>query len=410
MPSHITKPVDTKSVSIIGGSIAGLFSGLSLLQLGWDVHIFESATDTLASRGAGVTLHPSLFTALNRLGIAASDNIGIQLQMRKTFDRNGSVVGTFALEQTVTSWGCLYQLLKNEFPSERYHQGLVFSHYEQNDNVVTAFFEDGSCHNSTFLIAADGIRSTVRKLLEPNAKPEYAGYVAWRGLIDECDLDNLEMSELFPYFTFCLPEGEQVLCYPVAGEQHQVAAGLRRYNVVWYRPADRHTTLKSLLTDINGNNNGESIAPDKVRPEIVKDMLADAARLLSPQHAKLMGKLEQPFIQPIYDLTTDAMVHDRVVLIGDAAFTARPHLGMGISKAAHDSLTLADSLRNTHSLPDALAHFERKRQPANLDLVNQSRALGAYLQAQISSEGEQANARLHRSPEAVMRETANMLL
>ena len=52
--------------------------------------------------------------------------------------------------------------------------------------------------------------------------------------------------------TFCLPPGEQFLGYPVAGPDDDLRAGFRRYNVVWYRPADEHGELERLLTDESG--------------------------------------------------------------------------------------------------------------------------------------------------------------
>jgi len=401
----------SKHVSIIGGSIAGLTTGLALLKRGWDVQIYEATHGELEHRGAGIITHEALFDALKKLDVTSKDQIGVPIRTRKTFDRNGSIVKTLELEQIATSWGRLYQLLRNQFPSCRYHSHKILTYYEQSesDGLVSAQFADGSTIQSCLLVAADGIRSTVRQLLEPKTKPEYAGYIAWRGLINEQDLSTSERQELFPYFTFCLPEGEQVLSYPIAGEQHQISEGHRRCNVVWYRPAAKESTLQELLTDIDGNNNGESIAPDKVQPEIIAQMQRDAKDRLSPQHTALIGKLAQPFIQPIYDLTTSTMAYGRVALLGDAAFTARPHLGVGITKAAEDSLCLANALDENLSIPDALKHFDNERQSKNRRWVNQSRELGAYLQAQLLSEDERRYAKLHRTTEAVMRETAGHL-
>ena len=398
-----------KRVTIIGGSIAGLSVGLALLQRGWDVHVFEATQGELEKRGAGVITHQALFDVFQQLNVTNKENIGVSIQTRKTFARDGTVVGAIELPQIATSWGRLYQLLEQQFPDERYHREKMFDSAVQNTHSVEALFSDGSQISSDLLIAADGIRSTVRQQVEPAAKPEYVGYMAWRGLIDERDLSCDEVRDLFPYFTFCLPDGEQVLSYPIAGKQHQIDAGQRRCNVVWYRPAERDSALKELLTDIDGNNNGESIAPDKVRPSVVNAMRDDAVRLLSPQHAKLVMKLERPFIQPIYDLTTATMCHGRIALIGDAAFTARPHLGVGITKAAEDSVALAEALEVHSDIPTALQRFNAKRHSVNSEWVNRSRELGAYLQAQLMSDAERQHARKHRTTTAVMRETASLL-
>ncbi len=340
------------------------------------------------------------------LDINSAQDIGVPIHTRKAFSKSGIVTDTLQLPQIASSWGRMYQLLRQHFPDDRYHQNKVLTQIQQTQHQVEALFSDGSSHHADLLIGADGIRSTIRNQLEPGAQPQYAGYVAWRGLIEAQDLSKAEQQEILSFFTFCLPEGEQVLTYPIAGRQHQTDPAMRRCNVVWYRPASQ-TVLQDLLTDTNGNNNGESIAPDRVRPEVVQHMRNDATTLLSPQHNALIQRLDQPFIQPIYDLTAAKMVHQRIVLIGDAAFTARPHLGVGITKAAQDALALAETLNNNQSLSSALNTFESQRLEANRTLVDQSRELGAYLQAQRLSDSEKKHASLHRTTAAVMRETAN---
>lgn len=398
------------TATIVGGSIAGLTAGLALLQNGWDVHIYEATQNDLEGRGAGIITHQILFDAISSLGIQPTDDIGVLMQTRKTFAKDGSIIGQIPHEQIATSWGRIYQLLRQEFPNERYHTGIRLLDFQQTDNEVVANLSNDKSISCELLIAADGIRSTIRQQLEPESTPLYVGYMAWRGLINESDLSDVEKIELLPFFTFCLPEGEQVLSYPIAGEQHKVDEGQRRLNVVWYRPASVETTLPEMLTDIDGNNNGVSIAPDKIKPAVVQQMRDDAKILLSPQHAKLMSKLAQPFIQPIYDLTTQSMSHGRVAIIGDAAFTARPHVGVGITKAVEDAMTLAGELKKNADIATALVQFNDIRCSANQAWINRARELGAYLQAQLSSTAERRHARKHRSAKAVMTETANLNL
>ena len=102
------------------------------------------------------------------------------------------------------------------------------------------------------LIGADGLRSTVRQQCLPDVAPLYAGYVAWRALLPESAIPPAIHRELFEHMTFCLPPGEQCLGYPVAGPDDDLRAGQRRYNVVWYRPADEASELPRLLTDESG--------------------------------------------------------------------------------------------------------------------------------------------------------------
>ena len=111
------------------------------------------------------------------------------------------------------------------------------------------------------LLGADGIRSTVRGLCAPGSDPLYAGYVAWRALIAESAMPREVHRDIFPYMAFCLPPGEQMLGYPVAGADNDLRPGHLRYNMVWYRPADERTELVALLTDENGVAHSMSIPP-----------------------------------------------------------------------------------------------------------------------------------------------------
>jgi len=112
----------------------------------------------------------------------------------------------------------------------------------------------------------------VRAQYAPAIRPGYAGYVAWRGLVKESALFQATRDAVFRHFAFSLPEHEQMLGYPVAGADEDMRPGHRRYNFVWYRPADERTELRRLLTDKSGINNGMSVAPNAIRPEILDEM------------------------------------------------------------------------------------------------------------------------------------------
>lgn len=392
---------------IIGGSMGGLFGGLLLRRHGWDVHIFERVPVELSGRGAGIVTHKALFEALHAAGIEADDTIGVQTPGRVIFDTDGRIVARRDLMQILTSWGRLHQLLRERFPSDRYHSGKMFTHYEEDGDDVVAHFDDGSSIRGDLLVGCDGFRSAVRARMLPEAQPKYAGYVAWRGMVNEEDLSERARKEMFPYFAFCLPEGEQMLGYPVAGEGNDVRPGKRRYNFVWYRPADAETMLREMLTGTDGREHEVSIAPTLIRPQFIEEMQSAAARILSPQFAELVAKTEGAFFQPIYDLTVPKMVAGKVALLGDAAFVGRPHCGMGVTKAAMDGMALAKALDDKpNSVDDALLAFNTDRQQVDDYVVSHARALGAYMQAQILTAEERENAEKHRSPEAVLRETA----
>jgi 2-polyprenyl-6-methoxyphenol hydroxylase-like FAD-dependent oxidoreductase len=138
-------------------------------------------------------------------------------------------------------------------------------------------------------------------------------------------------------------------------------------------------------------------------------MRADATSLLAPAFAEVMTKTRQPLLQSIVDLETPAMIVGRVALVGDAAFVARPHVGMGTTKAAGEARALVGLVPQTPTDLLYLATVDAEcRQAYGQRVVRRGRHLGAYMQAQIASVEEQRQAQYFRKPEVVMTETASM--
>ena len=402
---------DRRRAVVIGGSMSGLFTALLLRRAGWHVDVFERTGSELAGRGAGIVTHEELFGVLRRAGIAAEPaRLGVAVPGQRVLDPAGRVVGELRLDQVLTSWGRLYALLREALPDAHYHHDKNLGRVEELETGVVAHFTDGTSAEADLVVGADGLFSTVRKQFLPDVKPHYVGYLAWRGLVDEADLSAETRRTMCDWFAFSLPSGEQMLGYPVAGAGEAVEPGRRRFNFVWYRPAAAGDTLRELLTDAEGVRHELSIPPDRIRPAVLAQMRGDAERLLAPQFAEVVRLTKRPFIQAILDLETPRMALGRtrrVAILGDAAFVARPHVGMGVTKAAVDAAALASALQaNPGDVPAALTTFERERLPYGVAVIRRARHLGAYMQAQLSTDEERAMAERHRSPEAVMAETA----
>lgn len=395
-----------RTAIVIGGSLGGLFAAQLLRIDGWQVDVFERVSDELAGRGAGIVTHPALFDALIRCGVQIDESIGVEVPARVTLDASGRTIGELSLKQILTSWGRLYALLKASFPGAAYHQGYALEHIEQDQDGVVACFANGRRLRADLLVGADGIRSTVRAQYLPSATPQYAGYVAWRGLVEEPVISRATHAVLFEKFGFCLPPGEQMLGYPVAGAANTTRRGHRRYNFVWYRPAAEASELVDLLTDESGYQHQVSIPPTLIRAEVAARLRRDAEALLAPQFAEMVRLTPQPFFQPIYDVESAQLVFGRVALVGDAGFVARPHVGMGVTKAAGDAGVLADALHAQPNLDAALQRYESDRVAFGASIIARARHLGAYMQAQIKTPRERQMAERYRTPEAVMRETA----
>jgi 2-polyprenyl-6-methoxyphenol hydroxylase-like FAD-dependent oxidoreductase len=388
---------------VIGGSMSGLLTAIMLTRRGWDVDVFERAEEELSGRGAGIVAQPELIARLEALGIDTAD-LGVAITTRKIFDRDGRVSATSTCPQILTAWERVYRLLRSAFPPQRYHRGRGLKAFAQNPDGVVAHFNDGQSLQADVLIGADGLRSTVRQQCLPKIAPLYAGYVAWRALLSERDFPPAIHRELFMQMTFCLPPGEQCLGYPVAGPNNELREGQRRYNVVWYRPADEQSELQELLTDKNGVTHSISIPPPLIRAEPIAVMRAAAERLLAPQMREIIRLIAEPILQPIYDLESPHLAFGRVAIVGDAAFVARPHVGAGVSKASDDAAALAAALDHD-DIESALRRFEAARLPDNRRIIERARHLGAYLQATQTVE-ERARSARHSIPEAVLAETA----
>lgn len=399
-------------VVIVGGSMAGLFAAVLLTRSGFKVEVFERSTAELEGRGAGIVTHPELFAVLARAGIEIEPAaLGITVPGRRILDQAGRIIGEIELPQVLTSWGRLYAVLKAALPPETIHGGATLDRVEHTADAVIAVFRDGRRVSGDLLVGADGLFSVVRRQFLPDVQPAYAGYVAWRGLVEESALSQLTREAICDHFSFCLPPGEQMLGYPVSGAGEDVARGRRRFNFVWYRPA-APDDLRELLTDTRGKLHELSIPPTAIRPEVMAAMRNDAERLLAPPFAEVVRETREPFVQAILDLEVPTMVPNaRVALIGDAAFVARPHVGAGVTKAAADADCLAQALATSGGhLGEALAHFDRSRRTLDAAIVARARELGAYMQAQVLSVRERELAERHRKPRAVISETAVPLL
>jgi 2-polyprenyl-6-methoxyphenol hydroxylase-like FAD-dependent oxidoreductase len=364
--------------------MSGLFSAAFLRQIGWDVDVYERSGVELVGRGAGITGHPELMDALEASGAGTKD-LGVEVPKRIAIDREGRVTDERPLRQILTSWDRLQQILRGTIDPAHYHLGRAFERVEQNGSGVQVHFADGKIEHADILVGGDGIRSSVRAQMAPDVQPIYAGYYIWRGAPNEADLAPGTLSSIYPLFTFYLPPRQEVITYPIAGFDNDLRPGHRRFNFIWYRVADA-AQMRDMCVDENGKQHDYSVPPPLIRKDLIAGMHKDAREIMPPALLDALMKIKQPFVTPIYDFTSPAIVYGRVAMVGDAAANARPHMGFGMAKAGTDGQALARALRDHDDIDTALQAYNAERQPLGNIIVNHGRKLGTHMGVNLKIE------------------------
>lgn len=366
---------------VSGGSIGGLFAAAALRARGWTVEVFERSEVELSGRGAGIVTHAPLVAALDAVGAGTAD-LGVAVEERVAFGLNGERIATLRLPQVVTSWDRIHGLLRAITPEGSHHLNRHVTGYAEHPGGVAVHLADGRRFEADLLVGADGFRSAIRGQMQPEVQPVYSGYVVWRALAHEAALSDHLRQTVFPHFGFFAPAGTQIIGYPIAGPGNDLRPGHRRYNFVWYgqvAEAGDNAELAGMLTDASGHRHEISIPPPLIRDDILARMRADAERRLPRPFVEILDQSERPFFTPIYDHHAPIFGAGRVALSGDAACVARPHVGMGVTKAATDALELAEALAREADIPAALAAYSRLRAPAALKAMERARQLGRYI-------------------------------
>ncbi len=363
----------TLRVIVVGGSHSGLLTALALRAVNCDVEVFERSPHEMKERGAGIVLQPETLQFLSKHGIATKEAISILPKIRQDLGRDSKATRQVSYLAMMTSWDCIYQQLRAAFPDQHYHKGKELVSFEQDENQVICRFKDGQLLTCELLVCADGANSTCRRLLLPDIAPDYAGYVAWRGVIEESEVSP-EVAEVFTdkFIYFQAPQ-THIICYMIPGNGGELSKGKRRFNWVWYWNVPEGEQLRQVLRDRTGRFRDYSLPQGTIRPELVEQQRAIAQEVLPEVFLHLFEQTKNPFIQPIYDLSVPQMAFGRVCLTGDAAFVPRPHTGASTSKAATNAMELAKEVQLYKG--DVVTALKKWELP-QLELGNYLKAVG----------------------------------
>ena len=395
-------------ISIIGGSMAGLFAAISLRAQGFIVNLYERSSSSLESRGAGIATHGELKNIAKFIGKEFAGESGIISTERQLLNLSGAATHKREIKQTMSSWGLIYRFLRKSIREEEYHPNHKFLDVQKNNSKTLVIrFENGKELETNWLIGADGMNSTVRRCMDPISKPTYANYLAWRGLVKESDIEPEVLDALSNKITFGIAPKGHWLGYLVAGPKDSLSVGNRYYNWIWYRGESQASLVKHLIgSDKKYYPNG--IPHHLIKPAVIRKMLTEASTFLAPQLNHLIQKTPNPFLQGIYDFKSSRMTFGKVILIGDAAFTARPHVGLGVYKAAQDAITLAQAIGYPGlNQMESLKHWEKQRVRFGNAAFSWGQDLGSYISSEVDKPPRSNKANFFRRPEVLIAQNAS---
>lgn len=339
-------PHGSISVAVVGGGIGGLAAALSLLRAGLEVHVYEQAR-SLRDVGAGIQISPNASRILRRLGADASAMHGVTpLALRQRRWEDGRTLQCTPLGAAVEA-ACgspyyqahradLLHALARGLPAERLHFGHRLMELTDHGDRVVAHFENGRHIAAEALIGADGIHSTVRRIVFGGKSAKFTGCVAYRGLVAAHGVASLG-----------LPLESQLWMGPGKHFVHYFVRGAALLNFVAIVEQDSWTceswTEQAPLTDV-----------------------LDAFEGWHPQVLSIIGAAEEAFLWGLFEHT--AMRHwsvGRVTLLGDACHAMLPFLAQGAAQAIEDGATLAECLAKfgRQDVSGALRAYEALRLP-----------------------------------------------
>jgi 2,6-dihydroxypyridine 3-monooxygenase len=330
-------------VLVAGGSIGGLTAAVLLRDLGCEVDVFERSQAALEDRGAGIVVLPITERYFTEKG-GEDDRVSLELTYWTYMDRDGRVLNADPDHFRFSGWSTIYRTLLADFGRDRYHLGKEMIGFDNRPDGATMHLLDGSIAEGELLVCADGLSSTARSILMPDAKPKYAGYVAWRGTTPEAALSERARADLADSMIYQVLDPGHILVYAIPDPEGRSMSPHRVVNFVWYRNYAADGPFEDLMRGRDGVQRAGTMPPGMVRDEHLNEMRSAADRTLAPTLLEVVMKCEEPLIQAVFDLESPRMAFDRVCLIGDAAIGLRPHVAAGQAKACADAWALRDAL------------------------------------------------------------------
>jgi FAD-dependent urate hydroxylase len=339
-------------VVVIGAGIGGLTAGIALQRAGYTVEIYDRVRE-LRPAGAGISLWSNGVKVLNWLGLSKQiAAIGGQMNQMEYRGSTGDLLNQISLAPLIKAVGQrpypvarrdLQQMLLDALAGE-VKLGMRCLEVKEDGNQAIAFFEDGSEAVGDLVIAADGVRSSLRSyVLGEPVPPNYGGYVNWNGLVQAS-------SELAPPETWMIYVGnhQRASLMPVAGD---------RFYFFFDVPLPK-------------GFNPPNVSIQAELAEHFAGWATPVQRLIAQIDPDQTNRLEIHDVGPL-----ERMVRGRVALLGDSAHATCPDLGQGGCQAMEDVYLLTHFLTTTNlSVADALQRYETARKERTSAIVRKARS------------------------------------
>ena len=338
-----------RTAVVVGAGIGGVTAAVALQQQGWRVTVLERARE-LGEVGAGLSIWPSAAKVLHGLGVGGVEPgprppgpLGLRLADGRWIMRADRLD---APTPVMIHRAQLHHRITARFgPDVTIRTAFTVTGVELHPDGATVLGA-GEQVRADLVVAADGIRSTIRATLHPRYPgPRYAGYTSWRGLAEpETDDGGGETWGRGRRFGFARLVDGRTYWYATANQPAGRTGGLAEVRALF---GDWHDPIPAILA---------------------------ATTLLQTD---------------LYDLSLPLVpfVSGRVVLLGDAAHAMTPNLGRGACSAIEDAGALARHLGEQRTLDAALDAYDRERRRATTRLVAASRGVGVLGQVEHPATG-----------------------
>ena len=339
-----------RTALVIGGGIAGPVAATALTMAGIDAALYEARpADPASANGIGgsLALEPNGLAALRIVG---SDDdvrtaaVPITRSVMSIASRPGREMPTphgLGPRQLIDR-GALHRILRDRATQAgvRIYNAKRLIRVDERSDGVTAHFADGTHANADVLIGADGVHSTVRRLIDPEAPDaRYLGLLGFEGLVDDApDTADLEPGTM----TF--------------------AFGRRAYYLYWKRPDGRIGWGANLPSPQYMTLKEARAVPAEAWLHTLR-----AAYSNDVPGARLAAETTSDTLQAVGGLHIMPPVphwhRGRMVLVGDAVHAPSNSTGQGASLAMESAIELARCLRDAPDVPSAFTAYERLRRP-----------------------------------------------